>query len=655
MPRLRASSTSQRGSGAAFIRLALLVLMTGSAVPLLAQGPPQLPPQASPVAQTILDGELEVEIEDADDGSQIHHFLKTSTGRVRLELASGEAPGWQSGMRVRARGRMKDATTLELGSPGDVEPMALANSHTFAQQKTLVILVNFSDNRQTPYTLSHASNVTFNTVSDFFLENSHGQTWLAGDVVGWFELPMSSSGCDYNQISSRADQAAAAAGVNVGQYSRKVYAFPKVSACGWWGLGTVGGNPSRSWINGTYSLKVVAHELGHNFGDYHSRSKACTTSGCSTSEYGDNADVMGNPTSGHMNAFQKERLGWLNYGDSPAVQAVTGSGSYWVETYSLAGSSPAPKALKILKGVDGSGNRSWYYAESRARVGFDDGVSPGVILHTGDEGNAREIYQVDMDPVTSTKDWRLDAGQMFEDTALGVRITTLWTDSTGAMIDVQFDAAPCSAATPSISASPSGTVSTAAGSPVSYSVSVTNHDGSTCGSSSFTFEAWVPTGWSATTASATVSAGSSASRSITITPSSSASGSHSVQIGAYRSGAQGATLTRTISISAPEPPPPPPPSSLDVDLSVSTVKGGNYEVKAVVTADGAPVSGATVDFKVTDSEGGVRTFGATTNGGGEAVIRFKPRGKDPRGSYTVEAVASASGMTATASLSVLVK
>jgi len=85
------------------------------------------------------------------------------------------------------------------------------------------------------------------------------------------------------------------------------------------------------------------------------------------------------------------------------------------------------------------------------------------------------------------------------------------------------------------------------------------------------------------------------------------------------------------------------------------VKGGNYEVTAIVRADGAPVSGATVDFRVTDSEGGVRTFAATTDSGGEAVIRFKPRGKDPRGSYTVEAVASAGGMTASASLAVLVK
>jgi hypothetical protein len=627
----------------------LFVLLTHGPGPLLAQG---LPPQASLVAQDVLEGELEVQIEDSERGSRTLHFIQTTRGRFRLELPD-DGPDWQTGSLVRARGRFRDAGTLELGAGGSLEPMALANSNTFGEQRTIVILVNFQDNQSVPYGPSHAANVTFGTTSSFYLENSHAQTWLTGDVAGWFTLPMGSTSCDTNAIASYADQAAAAAGYNLSQYARKVYAFPKIGACSWWGLGSVGGSPSRAWVNGTFSLKVVAHELGHNFGDYHSRSRACTSTGCSTSEYGDDADVMGNPTSGHMNAFQKERLGWLNYGDAPAILAVGQNGPYWIDSYAVNDpASAAPKALKILESVDGSGLRTWYYVEARTQTGFDGGVAPGVILHTGYEGSGREIYEVDLDPVTSTSDWRLTAGQTFEDTTLGLRITTLWSDSTGAMIDVAFESQPCATAAPTMSASPSGTVTLQPGAPASYSLTVGNRDAAACSASTFDLDAWVPAGWTASfsPASLDIASGGSASASLIVTPSSTATGSSDIQIGAYRSGASGVSVVRTIAI---DPVSEPPAADLAVSLTVGNTRQG-YPITARVTDASAPVSGAQVTFTITDAGGSSRTFNATTNGSGQATTTYKPRNKDPKGTYTVVATATAGGATAMATATFVV-
>src|SRR5205085_684391 len=112
-------------------------------------------------------------------------------------------------------------------------------------------------------------------------------------------------------------------------------------------------------------------------------------SNCSTGDYGDLFDTMGNVTSSHFNAYQKERLGWLNYGSSLPVQTVTSSGSYQLTPYASTGSGV--RALKILKGNDSSGGKAYYYVEFRQPVGFDSGLSSysgstnGVLVHTGSE------------------------------------------------------------------------------------------------------------------------------------------------------------------------------------------------------------------------------------------------------------------------------
>jgi len=379
----------------------------------------QLPAQPAPraVAETELTGELEVQYEDSDRGARLFHYLHANGGRVRLQFA-GTPPELLTGARVRARGRL-DNNTLALNSDsGSVQALSPGIANTFGPQRTIVILVNFQNAVSTPYTLTTAASMTFQTTSNFFLENTYGQTSLVGDVLGWFTIPMDNTTCDSSRISSLADQAATAAGAVLSNYTRKVYAFPDMNACSWWGLGSVGGNPSRSWINGSYALKVVAHELGHNFGAYHSHSRPCDSAGCTSIEYGDSHDVMGIPSSGHMNAFQKERLGWLNYSTQPPIQVVGSEGAYRIDAMST--STTFPKALKILKEVDAYGRKTWYYVEARAKVGADANIAQGVIVHTGSEASAGSSYQVDLLPGSTSNDFVLDNGQIFNDPALGL-------------------------------------------------------------------------------------------------------------------------------------------------------------------------------------------------------------------------------------------
>src|SRR5207247_5288603 len=109
---------------------------------------------------------------------------------------------------------------------------------------------------------------------------------------------------------------------------------------------------------------------------------------CYQLEYGDGLDIMGWSNSGHFNAPQKERLGWLNYGVSPPITTVTSSGSYTLAPYETIGT--APKTLKILKYTNPTtGAQDWYYVEFRQAVGFDSylGTNPNFCANAMNSSN----------------------------------------------------------------------------------------------------------------------------------------------------------------------------------------------------------------------------------------------------------------------------
>jgi len=639
MPRPSRSTRSK--FTAIVIATAATIAGIGGATSLLArqagqpgQGPRAADPAQQAPGQVQLDGELEVRYEDSNTGARLRHFLKTSSERIELSIP-GEPPGLQSGTRVRVHGQPQN-NMLALASRGSVEVLALAASNTFGAQRTIVILVNLQDNVQQPYTPDFASSTTFQSTSDFYRENSYGQTWLVGDVFGWFTIAMNSTTCDSDQIATLADQAATKAGANLANYTHRVYAFPRIASCGWWGLGTLGGNPSRAWVNGTYALKVVGHEMGHNLGDYHSKSLPCDPAACSVVEYGDDHDIMGNPSSGHFNAFQKERLGWLNYGSSPPIANVTTSGNYFVEAMSLSGTGA--KALRILKSIDASGQRTWYYIESRASAGFDNGIAPGVLVHTGSEATGDSSNLVDLDPFSSSFDAVLDVGQSFSDAAAGLQIQTISADGTGALVSVSYDGSSvCAVRAPTVSMSPPS-ASAAPGAAVPYTVTVKNNDVSGCPNATFDLSSVVPAGWNSVfaTTSIDLAPGASSAIGLTITSAASAAGSYTLQASANRSGPV-ASATASISIVGP----------LSVSLS-ATASNGTYQLSARVLSGASPISGARVTFTLTDPDNQVTTLSATTNSTGTAVAKYRVKRNDPIGGYQVTAVATFSGASGSA-------
>jgi hypothetical protein len=621
--------------------------------------------------QVELEGELEVLYEENETESRLRHFLKTATDRIELHFGGKAMPDLLSGSFVRVRGvRVEDELAIAGTADGSttttqsVQTLASIAPNTFGEQKVLVLLVNFQDKATQPWTTTQVRDIVFNTVDSFYRESSYGQAWLAGDVFGWYTLPVSSATCDQNAIATYAKQAAIAAGINLSAYNRLVYAFPTL-ACGWTGWGTYGGNPSQAWINGSMSVRTVGHELGHGFGLYHARALDCGAdvvgSNCSIIEYGDSWDILGQSgVVAHSHAAQKERLGWLGYGISPGLTVVQSSGTYWLDPYETLGSNP--KAIKILKSTDPTtGKKTWYYVEFRRPIGFDSFISSnssvmnGLVVHTGTEGYSFDEYLLDMTPATSSfSDGALVVGRSYNDPNINMTITPLSIGSSGASVMVSFGPQPCVRANPTVTISPSASQWVSPGTTVSYSVSVTNTDTAGCVASSFDLRANVPTGWSALfdTSTVTLNSGQSANTMLRVTsPSLTANGYYNIGVDAVNTSASSYVGSSSVTCSIMR--------GLDVAVATDQVSYSLSQaavITATVTSGGAPISGASVAFTITKPNGSTAKGTATTSASGIASFKYRfNKQRDPAGVYVVAVGANLNGVIGSGSASFSLK
>ncbi len=366
----------------------------------------------------------------------------TVAGVVPLEHADAGVHAL-AGRKVRAHGQ-RGANGV-FAANGGVQAAGEAVAAAVTGTKSVaVLLFNFSNSTAQPWTTSAVRGAVFdnaNSVDEYYRDASYGQLALTGDVFGWYTIDSSNAGCAYTTWANEARAKAAAAGVSLASYQYTVYAFPQAASCGWAGLAYLPG--TGSWINGAMTLRVVSHELGHNFGVHHASTLACSNAGvpstfagtCSQSEYGDPFTVMGTAQTRHHNNWHRTQLGWFT-----DTQTVTTSGTYLLTPAELTGT---PHMLRVARG-DGT----YLNLEFRQPWGIFDNFSAGDPAVNGVSvriaPSTTSLVQsklVDANPSTATfSDAALGVGNTVVDPQTSVSITTVSVGPAGASVSIQFAA-----------------------------------------------------------------------------------------------------------------------------------------------------------------------------------------------------------------------
>jgi hypothetical protein len=376
----------------------------------------------------------------------VHNFVRDAKGRlVSLQGSPELFDHLVPGQRVSARGPAAGASAAKAANASQalrteqVRPLAAAAAPDVTGVQThAVILLRLGPSGTEAISPEETRRVFFtadDSVSAYFRESSwskldlRGRDRADGDVHGYLEIP-ADTGCWGEETAGRA--AAQAAGIDLGRFDKVTFLLDGAArACGYGGWAWIGGQVNVNVYPG-YAREIAYHELGHTFGLLHAHSLVCRTgdgrytpieadgSTCTTEEYGDQFDAMGNAYNGmQFSANNKAALGWIG---ASGVTTVTGSGTYPIAASEIETGRPQNLRVPISDGAYYDIDfRRPYGRHWDAKVADYPALMNGVTIRRVD---ASGLSLVDTTPDGDVNDAALQTGRTFTDAAHGIAIRT---------------------------------------------------------------------------------------------------------------------------------------------------------------------------------------------------------------------------------------
>jgi hypothetical protein len=398
-------------------------------------------------------GRIHAYVEDHADGtSRTGYALHTPAGEL-VELAPTTSIAAHVGDWVVIDGDSVQVTAAPV-EPAPVAHIAAGEPRTV---RVAVVLLDFAGSAAQDFDAADAA-ARMATVRAYYQEISYGLWNIESEVFGPYVVERPGD-CSLDTIGALARQQA-----DLATFDHVAITLPANEdtgldcACGVAWLGRTPAQPGPEILHTSLytctDANAFAHELGHGFGLHHASTADCDGAAfrreihdaCAIAEYGNQFNTMGNGL-GHMNAFQKGTMRWL---DRCNVLRISRNAT--LELVAIPIASDGAQALQIATGDSRDGNPLYYYVELRdpSRATFNAGgdppreqgpgvhidVAPDVTIADGD----RRPLLLDLSPGTpgAFVDPRLTAGRSFTDPDGRVTITVLDLGPDGARVQVTF-------------------------------------------------------------------------------------------------------------------------------------------------------------------------------------------------------------------------
>ncbi|MFZ0826003.1 MAG: hypothetical protein WAO02_01140 [Verrucomicrobiia bacterium] len=286
--------------------------------------------------------------------------------------------------------------------------------------KTLLcIRVKYAGSPEEPISVNDAA-AALATASEFYRQSSYGKLSFRFTITPTLQLPRDKQWYRKSDKDLAADARtlAKAAGYDPDFCQLEIITQPGKG-------GAEGAHYKKGVMMHTFDWGTVAHELGHNFGLYHSNAGLWQTSDRSiigpgkSIPRGNPFDRMGHcdDFACHFNTRSKYKLGWLSDG---AILNVTNSGVYRIQAHDFINST-GPVALRIHKDAEKD-----YWIEFRQSMTSNPWVMNGILVYWAYKSDkATDLLDMTPGSAYGAKDAPLTIGRTFTDRDAGITICPL--------------------------------------------------------------------------------------------------------------------------------------------------------------------------------------------------------------------------------------